>query len=70
MAMRRETTMAMYMTPLNISSMMSERAIGATGVISLSPTPERVLKLRKSSSSHDLCSNRFGVVPKLPGTKY
>ncbi len=67
--MSRETTIAMYITPQNISSMTSERAIEATGVMSLSPTLERTLKLRKSSSNHDLGSVELTATPKLPGAK-
>ena len=41
-----ETTSAMYITPANCSSMTSARACGRSGMTSLKPTPDSVLKLR------------------------
>ncbi len=44
--MSRETTSAMYMMPANDSSITSARAIGVTGMMSLSPTLESTATLR------------------------
>lgn len=44
--MSRETTSAMYMIPVNDSSITSARAIGLTGMMSLSPTLERIATLQ------------------------
>src|SRR3546814_19362495 len=42
------TAMAMYITPENIASIVSARASGESGTMSLRPTPDSVLKARKS----------------------
>lgn len=44
--MSRDTTRAMYMMPVNDSSITSARAIGETGRMSLSPTLERTATLQ------------------------
>ena len=46
----RDTTMAMYATPASCSSITTERAKAFTGITSLRPVLDRVVKLRKSSS--------------------
>src|SRR5688572_13383173 len=51
-AINRDTTKAGYITPENSSSMTRARAIGSSGTMSPSPTPDIVVKLRKRSSIH------------------
>src|SRR3546814_14729458 len=47
-AITRDTAMAMYITPENIASIVSARASGESGTMSLRPTPARTPKLRNS----------------------
>src|SRR5690606_6192236 len=63
----RATTMAMYMTPANISSIASARAAGDSGSTSLRPVPDRMLKLRYSSSIQPRGSSGWSAPVKLPG---
>src|SRR3546814_18981316 len=61
--------MAMYITPENIASIVSARARGESGTMSLSPTPDSVLKLRNSSSIHVRGCGGTDTSLKLPGTQ-
>src|SRR5690606_11641925 len=64
---RRDTTSAMYITPAKASSITSARAAGRTGRMSVSPTPESVLKLRNSSSVQLRGRSGSTAARKLPG---
>src|SRR3546814_6201939 len=68
-AITRETAMAMYITPENIASIVSARARGESGTMSLSPTPDSVLKLRNSSSIHVRGCGGTDTSLTLPGTQ-
>src|SRR3546814_7326006 len=68
-AITRETAMAMYITPENIASIVSARASGESGTMSLRPTPDSVLKLRNSSSIHVRGCGGTDTSLKLPGTQ-
>src|SRR3546814_11108106 len=61
--------MAMYITPENIASIVSARASGESGTMSLRPTPDSVLKLRNSSSIHVRGCGGTDTSLKLPGTQ-
>jgi hypothetical protein len=67
MAINRDTTRAMYITPENSSIMTRARAIGRRGTISPSPTPDSVVKLKKSNSIHVRGWSEPTRAPKLPG---
>src|SRR3546814_16869837 len=68
-AITRETAMAMYITPENIASIVSARARGESGTMSLSPTPDSVLKLRNSSSIHVRGCGGTDTSLKMHGTQ-
>src|SRR3546814_5098081 len=68
-AITRETAMAMYITPENIASIVSARARGESGTMSLSPTPDSVLTRRNSSSIHVRGCGGTDTSLKLPGTQ-
>src|SRR3546814_3810684 len=61
--------MAMYITPENIASIVSARASGESGTMSLRPTPDSVLKLRNSSSIHVRGCGGTDTSLKLTGTQ-
>ena len=60
--------MAMYITPENIASIVSARAKGESGTMSVRPTPDSVLKLRNRSSIHVRGCGGMDTSLKLPGT--
>lgn len=68
MAISRETTRARYITPANSSIITSERAAGVSGNMSPRPTPDRVVKLRNSSSVQVRGASASSAALKLPGT--
>src|SRR3982751_3936529 len=68
-AINRDTTRARYITPENSSIMTRARDIGRRGTMSPSPTPDSVVKLRKSSSIHVRGLPEAARAPKLPGSK-
>ena len=55
---------AIYMTPANCSSITSARAIGVSGMMSPSPTPDSVVKLRNNSSIQVRASGGTGERPE------